>query len=163
MLTPQDINAIAALIKTASEHSQQLFELLQQEQQALVNEDLDTLEGLIEKKLYFSQTLDRLELQRQDIMANAGQLSDQKFMQQFLEKHQTHPAIRSIYNSWEDLLQWLKKSADQNQLNGILLEKQRQRVQRTLNILFEQSHNTSEYDAAGGTTAPEYSRSVGIV
>lgn len=163
MLTPQDIHALAALFETAIKQSQQLCELLEQEQQVLLSEDFAGMEELIEQKLRLSQSLDHIEIQRQEIMSKAGQNTDHQFMQHFLQKNRTHPVIQPAYTTWQELMTWLQKSADQNQLNGTLLEKQRQRVQRTLTLLFEQSNASSEYDADGGTVAPEYSRSVGIV
>ena len=106
---------------------------------------------------------DHIEFQRQELLRHAGQEPDIGNMQQLLQSSQDNTAYGPLSQAWDNLMYWLQKAADQNRLNGILLEKQRQHVQRALSILFEQSNTPSVYDAAGGTNQAEYTRSVGIV
>lgn len=162
MLTSQTITALSSLIESAVVQTQQLFDLLEKEQNALLSEDHAVLESLIEQKLRISQALDYVEIQRQEIMAKAGQNTDNAYMPSFLLENQANSAFKPLLKSWDNLMIWLKKSASQNQLNGILLEKQRQHVQRALNVLFEQTSSPSVYDAAGSTSQQKYTRSVGV-
>ena len=162
MLATQTINALSTLIESAVEQTKELYHLLENEQQALLSEDHEALENLIEQKLRVSQSLDHVEIQRQEIMANAGQSTDNAFMPRFLLANQANSEFKPLLMSWGNLMAWLKKSASQNQLNGILLEKQRQHVQRALNILFEQSNTPPVYDAVGGTAQQKFTRSVGV-
>ena len=157
------IHSLTALIDSAIAQADQLFVLLQGEQQALLSEDHDSLETLSEQKLLISQSLDHLELQRQEILAHAGVNTDSHSMQNFLLANQQNAGFKPLLKSWQKLLDVLQKASDQNHLNGILLEKQRQHVKQALNLLFEQSSNPSVYDASGGTDAPKYTRSVGVV
>lgn len=156
------IHSLSALIDSAIAQAEQLFELLQSEQQALLAEDHDSLATLSEQKLLISQSLDHIELQRQAIMASAGVSIDSHSMQNFLLANQKNTGFKPLLQSWQKLLDVLQKASEQNHLNGILLEKQRQHVKRALNILFEQSSNPSVYDANGGTDSPQYTRSVGV-
>ena len=162
MLAESTIQSLSQLIETAIVHSKELLALLEKEQQALLAENHDSLEAIIEQKLRISQTLDYVEIQRQEIMTNAGESTDSDAMQSFLLAHQKNSGFKPLLKSWQKLLDALQKASDQNQLNGILLEKQRQHVKRALNILFEQSNSSSVYDANGGTAQPKYTRSVGV-
>ena len=162
MLTAPTIKSLATLIDSATEQAQQLLHLLESEQQALLAEDHDSLESLMEGKLRISQALDAIEIQRQEIMLSAGQDTNNDSMQGYLLANQHNRAFKPLIQSWDNLMDWLKKASDQNHLNGLLLEKQRQHVQRALNILFEQSSSPAVYDASGGTAQPKYTRSVGI-
>ncbi len=163
MLTPQLLQSLSSLIATAVTQAEQLFALLESEQTALLAEDHAALESLIEQKLLLSHSLDDVERQRQEVLLQAGQEPDLASMTHLLQAHQDQAAYSALSQSWDTLMACLKKAADQNRLNGILLEKQRQHVQRALNILFEQSNSGSVYDAAGTTSQTEFTRSVGIV
>lgn len=163
MLTTNTLNALTSLVDSAIEQVKQLCLILEKEQQALLSEDHAALEQLIEQKLLTSQSLDLIEMQRQNIMSSAGLNTDNDSMPSFLLANQTNTNFRPLIKSWESLMALLKESANQNQLNGILLEKQRQHVQRALKILLEQSSSPDIYDAGGATSQPKYTRSVGVV
>lgn len=162
MITHTTIQVLAELIKTATVKSKKLIDILESEQQALLTEDYDSLGTLIEQKLSVSQELDQVEIQRQEIVSQAGYQKDNTAMSELLNANQDTPATKLLADSWTHLMTTLQAAADQNHLNGILLEKQRLYVKRALNILFEQSPNTDVYDAAGETSQPKYTRSVGI-
>ena len=140
MLTSQTLQSLSSLIATAVTQAEQLFALLENEQTLLLTEDYAALEGLIEQKFRLSQSLDHIEFQRQELLRHAGQEPDIGNMQQLLQSSQDNTAYVPLSQAWDNLMYWLQKAADQNRLNGILLEKQRQHVQRALSILFEQSN-----------------------
>jgi len=162
MLTPHSLHSLFSLVASALDQTQQLFQLLETEQQALLSKDYDALEDISGKKLVLSRSLDLIEIQRQEIMAHIGQDTGINTMQQFLLANKNNAAFRPLLASWDRLIISLQESADQNRINGILLDKQHQHVQRALNILFEQSNNPPVYDAAGDTRQAKYTRSVGI-
>ena len=163
MLSTNTLNDLTLLVDSAIEQVKQLCRILKEEQQALLSEDHSALEQLIEKKLLTSQSLDLIEMQRQNIMSSAGLDTDYDSMPDFLSANQAKTNFRPLIKSWEILIALLKESSNQNQLNGILLEKQRQHVQRALKILFEQSSGPDIYDADGAAAQPKYTRSVGVV
>lgn len=163
MLSSQVLQSLTSLFSNAASQAEKLFALLEKEQAALLSEDYAELEGLAEEKLSLSQSLDAVEQQRQAILQQAGQAMTMNSMQEILITNHDNVVYQPLIQSWDSLAAWLKKAADQNQLNGILLEKQRQHVQGALRILFGQTEGSSVYDASGDTTPAEYSRSVGVV
>ncbi|MFO7602553.1 MAG: flagellar protein FlgN [Gammaproteobacteria bacterium] len=162
MLSSPAIASLTAVIGVATTQATQLLATLEAEQQALLSEDYDHLEVLMGQKVCISQALDTAEQQRRDILQQAEEDTDSHAMQVLFAAHPRHGALQALARDWDTLLACLRKAADQNRLNGILLEKQRQHVKRALNILFEQSPNQAVYDASGGTAPPQYSRSVGV-
>ena len=94
MLTTNTLNALTSLVDSAIEQVKQLCLILEKEQQALLSEDHAALEQLIEQKLLTSQSLDLIEMQRQNIMSSAGLNTDNDSMPSFLLANQTNTNFR---------------------------------------------------------------------
>lgn len=100
--------------------AQQLHQLLQDENQALKEQDPTSILELAEKKQQLLLSLNQLSQQRKDMLLQAG-LGENL---QVIESQTTLPV--RIHQSWNALLELIQSCQKQNWLNGTLIERGRQ-------------------------------------
>lgn len=163
MIDAQTQSHLTELIQTAATQAKQLHQLLLSEQKALQQEDYETLEPLIKAKFKASQRMDTIEQQRQQLLRRAGLDAEAATMNRLLEQVTRLQPQSLLPKQWRGLLERLQQCADQNRINGVLMEGQRRHIQGSLNLLLGQSGDESLYDAAGSTAVTHRHRSVGVV
>ncbi len=136
------MSALLSLIQNIQTLSQQLFECLTLEKQALDDNQLTELTEISTQKQSLLEQLDTLDKQR---IAN----SSAKDFNALIENSK-NPAL---IEQWSSTRQSIAACQQQNEINGRLLSKRNQLNQEILSILSGRSQTTAEtYDAQGNQT-----------
>jgi len=132
------------MIKTLFENietcSDQLYQCLSDERDALCNNQYETIMALAEKKQFLVAELDQLDQQRR-------QLSGSIDFAQFLS--QSSPELNQ---AWQALRDKIQRCQQQNEVNGRMLNRRNQIAQETLNILTGRSNGDETTYGPGGKT-----------
>ncbi|HEY0905963.1 MAG TPA: flagellar protein FlgN [Methylophilus sp.] len=122
-----------------------LLEDLQQEQNALVVADLDTIEAMLERRSGLLQSLAAAANQRYAALAAAGFAANEDGMADWLQQL----ADAGLTRDWVVFQQSLVKVRELNRLNGILIQKQFQRNQEKLDALHGKASPSQLYGKNG--------------
>jgi len=124
------------------------LDILQQEQSALINIDVDTLLALSDKKLKLAGELNQLALQRVAQLKQAGFAGDSSGMKTWIASQQE--VLRdSARKNWDDLLQATRTAQQVNETNGKLIVSLLQHNQQALNALASAANQASVYGPDG--------------
>ncbi len=136
------------------------IELLQREQSALINSDVNQLISLSEEKAQQAEQLSRLGLQRVNTLRTLGVATEKSLVEKWLL---TQP--REISETWKSLVEAAKIAQELNQVNGKLIETRMQNNQQALNVLMGAANKSSVYGADGQPRAlqPSSQRILGKV
>lgn len=136
------------------------IDLLQREQSALVNADVNQLISLSSEKGEQADQLAKLSLQRVNMLRNLGVATEKLQIEQWLR---TQP--REVAEAWKTLVDAAKVAQELNQVNGKLIETRMQNNQQALNVLMGAANKSSVYGADGQPRAlqPSSQRILGKV
>lgn len=137
---------IHKVIRQLSEDMTHLYQALEQECQALSDNDLNTLQSIAEKKRSLSQGLDALEDKRKALFRQTGFSPDNTGMQALFDK-----APLDVNKAWTSLETLTRRCQRQNNINGMIVDNNLRRVQMTLAILQGQTFETQLYNSTGTT------------
>lgn len=132
------------VIRQLSEGMTHLHQALEQECQALSDNDLNTLQSIAEKKRSLSQGLDALEEKRMALFRETGFSPDNAGMQALFDK-----APVDVNKAWTTLETLTKRCQRQNNINGMVVDNNLRRVQMALAILQGQTIETELYNSTG--------------
>ena len=132
--------------------------LLQEEQQALIEGDLERLLPLAEEKSRQANALGQLAVGRNQILSSQGLPADKRGMDAWLESQAKASAAR---NDWAALLALAAETRRQNELNGKLIGTRMQHNQRALAVLAAATNQAMLYGPDGQQRAPTGSRDFG--
>ncbi len=161
-MSTSEIDPDVHLAKSLSDELKLLrifVDILQKEQQALVDGDIDRLMPLVTEKTNLSNRLSQLSLQRNQTLATAGFPTDRNGMESWLAR-QAKPA-RSSLTEWENLLTLASEARTLNQVNGTLIATRLQNNQQALSVLLEASNQAALYGPDGQTTTSGSGRQLG--
>ena len=118
------------------------------EMSALERRDIDALTENTKEKQDLISSIEKLGRERRALLQGAGVATDKEAVQALVE---AEPALRG---QWSELESVLLRCQQQNQINGILLEKGKQQTRRLLGILLGEGNRkeTELYDARGSTS-----------
>lgn len=123
--------AFARLLQQETAAIKALLVLLAQERQALGERDASVLATTVHEKEQQLGLLDQLAQQRSQLLQQAGLTADKTGFEAFLESD----GSGQLANFWTGLEGLLRECQQQNQINGSLLETNKQVVQQALSIL----------------------------
>ncbi len=134
------------------------IEILQQEQAALVNADVDQLIAISTEKLKQAEQLNRLAQARVNALEHLGIQNDRVHVEAWLASQSRDTAA-----VWHALIESASAAQQLNQTNGKLIESQLQNNQQALNTLVSAANQSAVYGADGQprTTYPASQRSLG--
>jgi len=133
------MTALLSLLKNIQQHSQQLFECLRLEKQALETNQLDTLAEISSQKQVLLDQLDQLDKQR-------AAISCEKNFNTFI----INSKDKILINQWKQTHKVITDCQQQNEINGRLINKRSQVNQDILSILSGRNMQTDEtYNAKG--------------
>jgi flagellar biosynthesis protein FlgN len=133
-----------------------LIEDLQYEQTALVTADLDTMEGLIDKRVELLQSISEAANLRYSALEKGGFEANENGMTKWLEALSN----KETGLAWLDFQKQLIKAKELNRLNGVLINKSFQRNQEKLDALQGKTtkNNTQFYGKNGQAHAASSTR-----
>lgn len=125
-----------------------LRQLLQDEQLALVDESLDSLNKLMADKAQVLQQLSELEAERLRHLNALGCSSDPAGMESFLQQY-GNPELQQ---GWSQLMQASADARELNHTNGLLINRRMSKNQTALNILQRGNNTGALYGPNGQST-----------
>ncbi|HEB87501.1 MAG TPA: flagellar protein FlgN [Gammaproteobacteria bacterium] len=152
------IAELSLILQDITEHLTQLVRTLESEHLALVDNDLDAIIQAASDKNRSFELLEDLEKERHALLLAAGLDFDRNGIMAYLQRGT--PRTRSeTATLWQQIETLTHRCRKQNQINGIMLEKNRRRTEKALAILKGQTPQTATYTASGETchTQPRHS------
>ncbi|KIF82166.1 flagella synthesis protein FlgN [Noviherbaspirillum autotrophicum] len=132
-----------------------LLQLLQQEQAALVNADVDGLIKLTGEKAKLAAQMTQLAKRRHKALAAAGFDATEAGMQSWLGSSGATTADNKV---WTDLLAVMQAAKEHNRVNGLLISQHMTRNQNALNVLQGNAQGGPIYGPDGQATTKIGSR-----
>lgn len=134
------------------------IKILQDEQSALVNADINRLVSISQEKSGQAEQLNHLARERLAAFSKRGVSSDRASVEAWLT---TQPA--DLKDAWAALLDRAKTAQELNQINGKLIETQLQSTQQALSALTSAANQSTVYGADGQTRGiqPSSQRTLG--
>jgi flagella synthesis protein FlgN len=140
---------------------QSLSQVLEEEQLVLVNNEAEKLEAITTNKNQLLAKVMELEKNRASALLQLGLSNDANGMHQLFANDQSNPQLES---SWQLLLSLSASAQEQNRTNGLLINRQINRNQATLNVLQSgRSHQAGSMYGADGQSKSKPSTGRGIV
>lgn len=140
-------STLQAELKSAS----QLLNLLNDERSALTETNADIMNDMTAKKQPLIISLEQLGRQRENILQAAGFSSGKEGLEAFIENQpeQYSISLNSLVNLLKETAQACK---DNNQINGGIVNVNRQHLQKAMNILRGRNDDPSSYGPGGEYT-----------
>ena len=140
---------------------QSLSQILEEEQSVLVNNEAEKLEPITTNKNQVLAKVMELEKNRASALLQLGLSNDATGMRELFAKNPSAPQLES---SWELLLSLSANAQEQNRTNGLLINRQINKNQATLNVLQSgRSHQAGSMYGADGQSKLKPSAGRGIV
>jgi len=144
----------AATLKEEYQLTQQLIELLKQEQAHLIKADIEGLMAVTGEKAKAASHMSELTNRRYRNLANAGFAPKEGGMREWLESAASHG---DAADCWQELLKLARSAKSLNNTNGLLITKHMARNQKALNVL-QGGRSNNFYGPNGQSTATIRSR-----
>ncbi len=136
----------------------QLLQLLQSEQDALKNREVEKVESLLEQKVPILEALELSAKQRQSwASVSQGEENNEALWTSLLSSL----GNTSVKTQWEKLKGLYVDVRAQNEVNGKLLSRHQGTLQRLLDIMRGKTASPSLYGASGYSSAASQSNKVG--
>ncbi len=131
---------------------QQLKLTLDDEHEALANQDAEKLNDLTTAKQLLVENLEDLDNERKAILRNAGMELSKTGVEAYLSRfNQTQSS--DVDRLWEAISALSKLCEKQNAINGVIIESQRRRTETALEILQGKSTESETYSSKGKSVA----------
>jgi len=140
-----------SILQAEYKTSADLLESLRLERQALIDADIDTINQLAEKKQPLVLQLEQLGKQRDSVLRNVGFSTDKAGLAAFIS-NQPQKQSQLLSQLLTKLKQVASACRQQNQLNGGVLNVNRQYVQRAMSIFRGKDPNAEAYGPGGEYT-----------
>lgn len=153
--------SLEAVLTGEIQCTEQLLRSLESERTALAGRDMAALARSTEQKLEYTQRLEALEREREQLLSELGFCGNPADLGEwFGNLPQAAPGLHKL---WQQILANTEACRTSNLANGGILEANRQHVEQALSILRGQIGSTSLYDPNGGTGHPLGQRELGKV
>lgn len=146
------LQQLSSILQSEINHSSQLALLLKQEREALSNAALDQIQYLTQQKQPHVVQLEQLGRQREQLLKAAGFPGGRSGLEAFIANHPEQEAI-PVRQLVEKLRQVAKICHDSNQINGGIVNVNRQHLVRALSILRGRDPETAAYGPGGEYTS----------
>lgn len=148
----------SARLQQALNETNELFTLLQQEQQHLIERKIDEMAALLEQKLLLLQRVQVFAEECKNALNQAHLSQDANGMQTLLQT-QTQDSKHCV-ELWKTFSDRLKKIKTINQINSGLVHKLTAFNQAAMQVLHQEMHGPQLYGAKGQTVSLGNSRGV---
>lgn len=136
----------------------QLFAILNEEQDHLVNARIDELPGVTERKSSIVADLSRVTELRYQLLQAQGFVDGEIGMKNWLQA-QVHDS--NLHAKWMDMLETAKRAKELNRINGLLLGKHASMTKAALNVL-RGANSAGVYGPDGQTRSAIRSRGLAL-
>lgn len=162
MTKPQQTDALLRLLAALQQALGRLLALLEQEQLALRDKNIDSMEKIAADKEAISAEVEQLEQQRQQLCEQFKIAPDHGGLTQFLHGI---PALvaRRVQERWQAISEIGAACLEQNQVNGIVVAHQQRHTQDALAILRGAVTSSELYSAKGARSMHGSQHSLGRV
>ncbi len=141
-------NKLLPLFQEISSYLKQLLNALNLEHKALAENNFQSVEDIAKDKIVLMEHLEDLNKERLVLLDAAGFDSESKDIEAFL-KHNRSPRAPLIQSSWKEISNLSNQCEKQNNINGIVIENNRQHTENALSILQGKQQNTEFYSKKG--------------
>jgi flagella synthesis protein FlgN len=152
-----EIETPAATLSEETRLTEQLIDLLKQEQAHLIKADIEGLMAITDEKSRAANEMSELTNRRYRCLAAAGYDPQEGGMRAWLD----NAAPADIADAWNHLLTLAQSAKSLNSTNGLLINKHMSRNQQALNILRGNQKNNF-YGPNGQQTSPTRSRGLAL-
>jgi flagellar biosynthesis protein FlgN len=146
------LQQLSSLLQSELQHSVQLAQLLEQEREALKAADLAKINLLTEQKQPHVVQLEQLGRQREQLLKAAGFPGGKSGLEAFIANHPEQEAapVRQLMGKLREVARICR---DSNQINGGIVNVNRQHLVRALSILRGRDPETGAYGPGGEYTS----------
>ena len=148
MSQQESIDHLVASLTELDTFLTELCQLLLQEQTALSEKQLESIESLAEQKTNLTRQIEHVEKNRINICAGLYIQPDKKSLGKWL-KTQPKNVQQQIAKRWKRITYLGQKCTTQNQINGIMVAHQQRFTQDALSILRGTDGGQDEYSEKG--------------
>lgn len=143
---------LSSILQSELNLSSQLSQLLQQEREALKNADLGQIQLLTQQKQPHIVQLEQLGRQREQLLKAAGFPGGKAGLEAFIANH-AEPESQHLNSLLTKLRHVARSCRDNNQINGGIVNVNRQYLVRAISILRGRDPETSAYGPGGEYTS----------
>lgn len=147
-MTAANIQQLYAILKAEKETTDKLLQLLKVERDSLTTTDVDKMAAIAQQKQPLIVNLEQLGRQRENILQTSGFPTGKMGLEAFIENQPAKQA--SLLNK---VVSALRKSAkacrENNQINGGIVNVNRQYLQKAMAIIRGKDTSTNAYGPGG--------------
>ncbi len=147
---------ILTLIQSDLSYAEALAALLQREQEALASRQRQVMSELLDEKVALLNNIDRNAGERYQLLQALGCETNELAWQTLIES-QNDEKINQTWRQLQDVLAECKKY---NAINGKVIARSRQSLNKLIHILRGQIHATETYNQKGSTEGAYHSSTV---
>ena len=153
---------LAANLEAETEALRQFLQILQSEQDALTQGNIDKLAEFARLKSEQGVRLSQLNTNHNHLLTQHGLGNTPQDTRQLIQREDPD-GKHCLADRWEKLLELAKQAQDMNRFNGAMIEMQLKRNQQALAILQEAAKQTSLYGPDGHSQALGTGRRLGKI
>lgn len=146
------LQQLSAILQAELNHSSKLALILTQERDALSAADLNQIQYLTQQKQPHVVQLEQLARQREQLLKAAGFPAGKSGLEAFIANHSEQEAS-PVLQQLQKLREVAKVCRDTNQINGGIVNVNRQHLVRALTILRGRDPETGAYGPGGEYTS----------
>jgi len=140
---------------------EELRQILIAEYEALSNDDLDALLATAQTKHQLTDMLEQLEQERLTLLKHAGLDLQQTGLMAYFNQHAQTSGNDDLAQLWQRIRTATRDCERLNQINGIIIEKQKRRTESTLALLKGQPTQTELYSSQGESVSHRATTALG--
>lgn len=148
MQTTVTSKKILPLLQEISSYLQQLLIALQNENKALSENDLKSVQSISEEKIILMEHLEDLEKERRTLLEHAGLDITSTGIADFFQNSKS-PRAPLLKAMWQEISNLSKQCEKQNNINGIIIETNKRHTENALSILQGKQQSTELYSNKG--------------
>lgn len=137
-----------SLLKEITSYLEQLQQALINEHQALTDNNMQAIELVARDKTILMETLEDLDKERRKILSAAGLNLKATGIEDFLQQNNAGQTTE-LKAIWLKIAELTRQCEKQNNINGIIIENNKQHTENALSILQGKQQNTELYSRQG--------------
>ena len=152
MMATTSSKQLHSILQAEQHISAQLLEIMMAERSALMESDTDVINTMSEKKQPLVLQLEQLGRQRDALLQADGFSADKDGLAAYID-NQTQQDATALNTILGQLKQTAQDCRENNQINGGIVNVNRQHIQRAMNIFRGREMNPSSYGPGGEYTS----------
>lgn len=153
---------ITPLLQRQQAALQRMLGILQQEYEALKENDLKAFDKAVGEKQLQTRVLEELETHFQPLTKMMDGVIDKKLLNNFIDDMEPGPEKDQLRSTWKEFLVILNNCNEQNLINNRILESSRVNIRQALDILRGETSNPALYSASGKENPDDQGNSLAI-